>query len=248
MVKRPLLILVGLTGTGKTTTVNALRDAGLDFTLLPNRRMLTDELIIKHVQEVDNKPIEPITDRAERFAYTRRYRELFPGGMARALELSIVNGQLSIVNEEREPLLIFDGLRGENEVTHAVDLLPQARFLFLHASDGVRVRRLLMRGDVFDKVGNGDGGVETAVLHTLADGILTDSELQSFLDEVETGEIRAADLHAKLTIVRTERQNYDPDKTLNALQTLASERLIFADTTRLTPMQIAEKTLKEISI
>ncbi len=125
--------------------------------------------------------------------------------------MSIVNGQLSIVNKERAPLLIFDGLRGKNEVTHAVELLPQARFLFLHAPDEVRVNRLLSRGDVFDRVENAD------------------------------------ELEAKRAIVRTERQNYDPDATLNALQTLAPERLIFADTTQLTPTQIAAKTISELT-
>ena len=200
-----LLILVGLTGTGKTTTINALRDAGLDFTLLPNRRAITDEFIIKHLQELDNKPVMPVTDRIERFAYTRRFRELYSGGMAEALKLLIVNGQLSIVNENS--LLLFDGLRGENEITHAINSLPEAKFLFLHAPNEVRVNRLLNRGDDFDKVENAD--------------------------EVE----------AKWAIVQAERENYDPDATLGALKSLAPEQLIFADTTELTPDQIAEITI-----
>jgi broad-specificity NMP kinase len=211
-----LLILVGLTGTGKTTTVNALQEAGLDFTLLPNRRAITDEFIIKHIQELDNKPVVPVTDRIERFAYTRRFRELYPGGMAEALQkLLIVNGQLPIVNEPRSPLhpftpsplLLFDGLRGKNEITHVINLLPEAKFLFLHAPDEVRVNRLLNRGDAFDKVENAD--------------------------EVE----------AKRAIVQAERENYDPDATLVALKSLASNRLIFADTTELTPEQIAQITI-----
>ena len=248
MLERPLLILVGLTGTGKTTTVNALRTAGLTFSLLPNRRMLTDNLIIKHIQEVDNKPVETIIDRTERFAYTRRYRELYPGGMAWALKWLMVNGQWSIVDEDNSPYLIFDGLRGENEVTHAVKLLPQARFLFLDAPDAVRVRRLLRRGDTFDRVENGRNGVETAVFHDLAKGILTNEELQSFLDAIATNEISAADLQAKLAIVRSERENYDLDTTHSALQALAPERLIFADTSTLSPAQIAQKTIAALTI
>ncbi len=80
-----LLILVGLTGTGKTTTVNALREVGLDFHLLPNRRAMTDEFIIGYLQKLDGDSVEVVRDRTERFAYTRRYREMFPGGMAWAL-------------------------------------------------------------------------------------------------------------------------------------------------------------------
>ncbi|MFO7680283.1 MAG: hypothetical protein R6X34_09555 [Chloroflexota bacterium] len=93
----PLLVLVGLTGTGKSTTVNALRNQGFPFRLLPNRRELTDQLIIPHMQELAGEPITPVPDRTERFTYTRRYRELFPGGMAQALE------QLTIDNEAPSP-------------------------------------------------------------------------------------------------------------------------------------------------
>ena len=89
-----LLILVGLTGTGKTTTVNALHDQGGRFQLLPNRRELTDQLIIAHVQQQDGEALVPVTDRAQRFAYTRRYREMHPGGMAYAL------GQYSVNSEQ----------------------------------------------------------------------------------------------------------------------------------------------------
>ena len=95
-----LLILVGLTGTGKTTAVNALRGQGCRFLLLPNRRDLTDRLIIAHLQQRDGVPVAPVPDRTQRFAYTRRYRELYPGGMAYAVgEWLMVNGQLSMVNE-----------------------------------------------------------------------------------------------------------------------------------------------------
>jgi hypothetical protein len=250
---RPLLILVGLTGTGKTTTVTALRQAGLDFLLLPNRRELTDRFIIQYLQEMDGEPLVPVQDRAERFAYTRSYRELHPGGMAEALfQYSVFSVQCSVSDHRllssdyRLPntdyrILVFDGLRGENEVTHATRLLPEARFLFLHASDFVRVQRLLQRRDAFDAV-HVNGVVDTAVIRKLAADILTNAETEQLLEQVHEGEICPEELQAKLTIVSLERQNYDPDATLSALQNLAPQRLIFANTMTHSPQEISEQT------
>lgn len=239
-----LLILVGLTGTGKTTTVNALRDVGLNFQLLPNRRAITDEYIIGYLQKLDGEPVVPVRDRTKRFGYTRRFREMFAGGMAEALrEWLIVNGERLMVNGES---LIFDGLRGENEIVRAVKLFPEARFLFLHAPDFVRVQRLVQRQDAFDAVAVDGDGVDTAVLRNLAADILTNEELNQLLAQIANGEIDAQELQAKLTIVRSERENYDPDATLQALQNLAPDRLIFGDTVGNSPEEIANQTLEKM--
>ena len=74
----------------------------------------------------------------------------------------------------------------------------------------------------------------------LAAGILTNEELDQLLTQVSNGEIDAQELQAKLTIVRSERQNYDPDATLAALQNLAPDRLIFGDTVAFSAKEIAE--------
>ena len=118
-------------------------------------------------------------------------------------------------------------------------LFPEARFLFLHAPDFVRVQRLVQRRDVFDAVTVDDGEVDTAVLRNLAENILTEEEIDQLLAQIASGEIDAQELQAKLTIVRTERQNYDPDATLAALQNLAPDRLIFGDTVVCLPEEIA---------
>jgi hypothetical protein len=47
-------------------------------------------------------------------------------------------------------LLLFDGLRGLNEVQHAATYFPQAHFIVLDAPDTVRLARLLKRADTFD--------------------------------------------------------------------------------------------------
>ena len=241
---KPLLILVGLTGTGKTTTVNALRDAGLSFMLLPNRRAVTDQQIIAHIQQADGQPIAPVTDRTERFAYTRRYRELYAGGMAYALEQLIMNNELLIVNEGQ--FLIFDGLRGANEVRYAAEYLPHTWFLFLDASDFVRVQRLLARNDAFDQATNVG---ETAVsLDPSLTNSLTPAECELLLADVQANQLSIADIHIKLTIVQRERQNYDSDATIAALRKYAPDQLIYADTTALTPAQIAEKTIRALTL
>lgn len=240
---RPLLIMVGLTGTGKTTTVKALQQAGLGFLLLPNRRELTDRFIIQYLQKLAGEPVAPVTDRTERFAYTRRYRELHAGGMGDALFHFLRESEQLVVNSEQ--CLLFDGLRGENEVVRAAALFPQAVFLFLQAPDFVRVQRLLRRQDRFDAAAtNGDG--DTAVFQELAADILSGGQLDQLLAQVARGEINPETLQAKLAIVRSERQNYDPEATLAALQQLASARLIVADTTTSSPVEIAHQVIARL--
>lgn len=247
-----LLILVGLTGTGKTTTVNALRDQGCEFRLLPNRRELTDDLIIAPLQEMDGERVTAVTDRTQRFAYTQRYRDLYSGGMAEAVEqwLSVNGDQLS-VDPNRSPnavyrLLIFDGLRGKNEITYAAQNLPEAWFLFLDAPDFVRLQRLLRRNDVFDQVNSAKS------THPRSDRIELDPGLTNWLDDqqlaklkyyTDQGELTIEDVHAKLTIVQKERQNYDPEATLAALRQHAPDRLIYADTAKQSPEEIAQQVL-----
>src|SRR5688572_1778231 len=132
----PLVIVVGVTGVGKSTLLDQMAQHGATYLLLPDRRDLTDQLIISAMQVADALPIAPVTDRGQRFAYTRRYRERFEGGMAHALT------QLWI-SDDAPNLLLFDGLRGANEVTYAAATLPHARFVMLDAPDLTRLQRLL---------------------------------------------------------------------------------------------------------
>nr|WP_256386670.1 hypothetical protein [Hydrocoleum sp. CS-953] len=66
--------MVGLTGVGKTTMINTLTKSGLNFTLLPNRRTLTTELIIPYIAGLNGKNIQTICC-LERFKYTRQYQK-----------------------------------------------------------------------------------------------------------------------------------------------------------------------------
>lgn len=232
-----LLIFVGLTGVGKTTTLTEL-SALVDYTLLPNRRTLTDELQIAELQIADGDPVATVQDRAARFAYTRRYREQYKGGMAHALM------QLMVKRDDLLPeLLLFDGLRGANEVLHAVNHLPHAQFVVLMASDFVRVQRLLSRNDQFDQIGTMVGYTERSGEDILGDAasIFVESERRKLVGLVESGAVEAEALQAKLKIVMAERQNYDQDTSCAVLEEFAPERTLVVNTNLHAPSEVARQ-------
>lgn len=239
----PLLILVGVTGVGKSTTLALLEAANPPVRQLPDRRSLADLLITK-VQLDAGEPIRAVTDRAERFAYTRRYREANPGGLAQALS------QLWIDPTRWPQPLCFDGLRGAEEVGFAATHLPHARFAVLDAPDVVRVERLLGRGDGFDRMsaaaGVSAGGAQPGLDVPGADALFTPDEQSRLAGLVADGVVSAEDLRAKVAIVVTERQNYDPAAAIAVLQSAAGARTVIIDTTRNTPAQAARCILKMI--
>jgi hypothetical protein len=214
-----VLVLVGLTGVGKSTTLEAVL-ARTSFTVLPDRRTLTDAVILGG---------EAITDRAERFRRTAAYRASHPGGMAGVLET------LSVAESGD---LLFDGLRGLEEVQHAAAHLPKARFVALHAPDTVRVARLLGRADTFDRLEVG------AVSKGTLEALLGIDGIQGVFNAGELEHLAAlpypsADVVAKTTIVVTERQHYDPAPVNALLETLPRARALVLNTTTATPIEIA---------
>ncbi len=242
-----LLILVGVTGVGKSTLLSELNRRGLAFTLLPDRRVLTDALIIRRMQAADGLPPTPVTDRKLRFDYTRRYRDRFPGGMAAAL------AQLWVESPSPAAIYLFDGLRGANEIEFAAQTLPQARFLMLDAPDAVRVQRLLGRGDAFDQVQGQPAAVPAQAVDFAQLGVpdaaalFTRDEEATMLGWVARGEVPAADLTAKLKIVVEERRNYDPAATQAALRAHAHERSLIVDTVAHAPRDVAAQLMTWLS-
>jgi energy-coupling factor transporter ATP-binding protein EcfA2 len=209
-------ILVGVTGVGKTTTLEALQSLGLYFSSLPDRRILTDAAIFGG---------EKITDREVRFARTAAYRETHPGGMAQALEQVFVQLQTPI---------LFDGLRGLNEVEYAARAFPKAKFIALDAPDFTRVERLLNRHDAFDNIGS-----QKTNLRAIEgiDKIFSTAEIL----QLEQLNATPEELEAKVRIVVTERQHYNP-KTANAyLHALEPTKVLYLDTTLETPQEIASQ-------
>lgn len=251
----PLVILVGVTGVGKSTLLAELSKGVPTYLLLPDRRDLTDQLIISHMQAQDGAPIVSVTDRAQRFAYTRRYREQFEGGMAHAL------AQLWVNDEAPANLQIFDGLRGDNEVTYAASALPHARFVMLDAPDSVRVQRLLGRGDAFDRISATTTTLPTGTLSTGTDAtsfvdlglpeastIFSATEEQSMIEWLQRGLVSSADLRAKLQIVIEERRSYDPAATRHALQQHAPQRTLYLDTVTHAPTAVAAQTISWLNL
>lgn len=255
---RPLLVLVGVTGVGKSTTLQELSagaTTAAHFTLLPDRRVLTDSLIIAAMQSADGLPAAPVRDRRQRFAYTRRFRELCPGGMAETLPL------LAVDPAHTAPLLIFDGLRGANEVAAACALLPHARYVMLDAPDAVRVVRLLGRGDPFDSValsqqqphGDQPGLLDDDALAAAglesdaAQAIFSPLEQRLLLDLVARGAVTPTELRTRVEIVLEERRNYDPAATRTALLAHAGENALILDTTRVSAAEAAAAMAQAIA-
>ena len=242
----PLLIVVGVTGVGKSTMLAHLAHTEMAYTLLPDRRVLTDQLIIAQMQVADGDPIQPVSDRKVRFDFTRRYRAHFPGGMAHAL------AQLTVQPSEVARWLVFDGLRGENEVAHAVQALPAARFVILDAPDMIRVQRLLGRNDSFDQLTGTqpDTGAFRSVASFAALGvpeaetIFTPDAEQALFAWAQREAIETADLAAKLQIVVEERRNYDPAGALATLQNIAPARTLYIDTVACPPREVAQRTAR----
>lgn len=230
LAKLPLVILVGLTGVGKSTILDLLPQYGLNFTLLPNRREVTDEIIIASVQAEAGETPRPVKDRLERFEYTARYRSRHPGGMAHALSRLLVN------TAQTEPLLIFDGLRGLNEVQHAVTYFHQVRFVVLDAPDTVRLNRLLQRGDLFDTAGgeltpSHQNLVETLQSVPHATAIFSSEQLAQIAHAGEAAHIPAEDIVQKFSIIVKERRNYDSGAAREYLvNTLPAEQVLVVDT------------------
>ena len=231
---QPLLVLVGVTGVGKSTALAALGS----LKRLPDRREVTDAVMI--VPQAG----QAVADREQRFALTAQYRRTHPGGMAQAL------GSLHADPERWSGRLVFDGLRGQGEVEYAARQFPLWRFVSLHAPDLVRVRRLLGRADAFDVVAQTvqATGVRADV-RTF--NLLAELEALDGVDEVfgsaQLHEIAAlsaqgftpADLLAKTRIVLSERRNYDPQAARRVLNALPGWRSLDLDTSLLSAQEVA---------
>lgn len=233
----PLLVLVGVTGVGKSTALGALSaQLGGQFSLLPDRREVTDAVMILPLAG------GPVTDRQQRFALTAQYREAHPGGMAQAL------GELGLRHISAMPL-VFDGLRGLDEVRYAAQSFPAWRFVGLHAPDLVRVQRLLGRADQFDRVASDHVAPAAQQGPSLAEQlgniagiseVFTPAEITQLCDLQDEGH-SPADIIAKTKIVVSERRNYDPLAAREYLQTLPPERFLDIDSHALGPAEVAAK-------
>lgn len=210
----PLLVFVGLTGVGKSTLLESL-----DLPLLPNRRELVDRYVLPLLGA------GPAADRSARFERTRAYRQRYSGGLAHAL------AQCSTC--PTWPLL-FDGLRGEEELSYARANLPRARYVVLEASDRVRLERLLGRGDAFDNIVE-EPGRRSAAARDLAERLFCKQDAEQIL----RWDVPEKELVAKLEILASERESYSPEGARRALAGSPAAR--FVDSERLGPAQVADE-------
>lgn len=225
----PLTVLVGVTGTGKSTALGAL--AGADLRVLPDRREVTDAVMILPLAG------HAVSDREARFRLTAEYRAAHPGGMAQAL------GSLLADTRHWGTHPVFDGLRGLDEVRYAAQTFASWRFVALSAPDPVRVRRLLGRGDAFDRVGDAPGTTDTDLRRNLGEisgaaEVFSAAELDDLAALSAAGQA-PADILAKTRIVVSERRHYDPAAADAFLATLPSRRALRLDTVTLSPAQVA---------
>ncbi len=146
-----ITMLVGLTGTGKSTTLQALRRAGrLTFHEgIPSRRQLADLILIPMAQHHQGVPITPVKDRVARFGYTRVFREqIAPGGTAEAYTWFDCNLP--------DAPILSEGVRGANEIDYVLQH-TRWRIIELWVNPVTRLKRLSDRREAFDAVGNADG-------------------------------------------------------------------------------------------
>ncbi len=246
----PLVIIVGMTGVGKSTITKALAEEGLEFTLLPNRRALTERLIITPMLKMEEKLVQPHC-RIRRLNYTRLYREYFPGGMGHIL------ASLHIDPQQVNSMLVFDSLRGENEVRYAATALKNAKFVMLTAPNTVRLERLLKRHDPFDQIANQELEdnrqiIPEALINFASLGVpeasayFTLEEEQKILELVKKRVVTSTDLQDKLKIFVEESQNYDSVPTKEILGVMgASDRSLIIDTTG-SPQQSAKAIISRL--
>ncbi len=246
-----LIVLVGLTGAGKSTAVAALRSAGVRLELLPNRRDLADTHVLPEAQRLAGEPATTVRDRLQRFRLTARYREAYPGGLAHALERWLDESP----GPETGATRVFDNLRGEGEVAYAVGVFPTARFVVLEADAATRVLRIAGRRDAFDRAGaiaasrsapssvapsgrrGGAADPPSAPAWTRVPGLdeLVDlPRLVIAADGLDRGALERA-----ARVVVEENRHYDPEAAWRLLAPLPAVRRLRLDSARLTPEEVA---------
>jgi hypothetical protein len=226
----PLLVLVGMTGSGKTTTIGRL-DACQEAFLLPERRSLADAFIIPAMRaEGPAGGGEP--DRLGRMALTRRFREMHPGGFAYLLS------RLWVAAPPGARWCLFDGLRGPEEIDFALSHLERARLAMLDVPDDIRLARLLGRGDRFDTVRTVAAGGCGEALFT-DDAPFSREERQRLLAAVPEG-TPDGEVRAKIMILAEEKRSYGMERLASLTSGPRGECIRRIDAASLPPDGIAD--------
>ena len=195
LAEMPVCMVIGLTGTGKTTTLEqlaAMRETGsIQYNDdIPTRRELADLVIIPTAQVIGGEAVAPVKDRQARFGYTGQFAAAFDNGGSAA-----AYGWLYYQWDGHTPLL-SDGLRGPGEIAYALAHNPRWRIIELWVDPVTRLQRLTDRNDTFDQVANAQAALDL-----------------SFLNAEQQGQVRQllaqGDISPKAVITaRAEAENY----------------------------------------
>ena len=244
----PMVIFVGLTGSGKSATVAGLAGSGAVRAVLPDRRAVTDRIILP---AMTGDPTQRVTDRIERFRLTAAFRDAHPGGMGDVLERLTVDA--SMAARIADGWLVFDGVRGPAEAA-AASRLPNALFVVLEAAPEVRLARLSLRGDPFDQASLdvGDLPEETGgagdYLRVLRDheagGLMADSTLRRLAGMLSDAGADLAAVASAAAIVLEESKYYDTGEAVAVLEAKAPDRTLVIDTAR-QPVEAVVATIGE---
>jgi hypothetical protein len=149
-------------------------------------------------------------------------------------------GQLAVNPEVVRLPLVFDGLRGLDEVSYAARQYTLARFVVLDAPDTVRVQRLLGRSDAFDQVRTSSNRNALEALQAIEGvrDVFSAAQLEQ-LAALERHGLSSHEIIGKTRIVITERRHYDPVAAREFLTQLEPERVLYVDTTAHNPDVVA---------
>lgn len=170
----PVMMLVALTGTGKTTTLNALKtraDVAYEAGWLPSRRDLANFIIIPTAQYHLGHTIQPVQDRERRFFYTRTFAGHFAGGMAAVYA--------NLYSQPTTQVVISEGVRGHDEIAYVLAHCPRWQVLELSIDLMTRLERLSARREAFDLAAETDdlsflpASTQARVQQLLVDGAIS---------------------------------------------------------------------------
>ncbi len=186
-----VLMLVALTGTGKSTTLGQLEEYRISGAIhyqetIPSRRDIADFIIIPTAQKLLGETIQPVKDRVQRFFYTRTFAEHVQGGMAAAYSW------LFLCSKDQTPI-ISEGIRGADEISFGLENCPHWHIVELTVNPITRLKRLSTRSSEFDRAAGTD---EVSFLPMEIQGDVAQA--------IHSGEITPT----ALSIVRAEGGNY----------------------------------------
>lgn len=186
----PVCMVVGLTGTGKSTTLGRLAGRIAYRDDIPSRREIADLIVIPTAQVISGEAVMPVKGREARFAYTHKFAQEFaPGGLGVAFSWLHYRRDTSLP-------LVSEGVRGPDEIRYVLENCPRWHVFELWVSPLVRLQRLSQRQDNFDQLANPD---------TEADFAFLPPEAQTAAREMlHTGAIS----HMALVTLQAEARNY----------------------------------------